>query len=742
MTFPISKRQETRKEYDRVKRTTCCNCPTGCGMKVFLRENKIVEIFGDEAHPVNKGSLCPKGLLAYWHQGNRQRLIFPQIRESLDDVFKRVSLDDAVAYTSDKLNKLKGRYGGESIFIYADDNMPFGYLAGGSLFAEYYGISNPPHSFFPFPFGEKGSIKTMFGIPGLSLLTNTVRDWCNSRCIVLYSCDIAVTDPVSFGHIADARDRGNAVVAIDSGNTMTASKASLSVKIKPGSGATVLKGITNLLIKNKLYEENFVEEHTSGFQSLRDELEPFTPARVREESWVKEADLRKAADLIGRSRPIQVIAADWNSRRCISDEEIMMCGALVGLRGSVGIPGGGLNLLNASPFCNYGMTGINKEGTRPVNNLNQVLLLEDILKSRDNVSAIIWCGNPSAGIRGGKGIKEALREIPLIVHLSSYPNETFNYSHVSFPAGSWLEYSGLITNNNTRSVQWHNKVVEPAGESLSPLDFWKRMAAFNGFSEFLPWTDSLGRVDPVRSADFFLAGNTLTRAASVEKIDPDKNPPGGLLWPCIGDEDLEFEHSRFVKGDIRGRNILFQKGRTYPGTDKRFPTESGKITLLNTDGRGRLDNEAVIPGYNREFPMILTVGALVDFVEEYGYFVSDRDVRSGRQIVRLHPRIANLLGIKNGENVTVENSRGRITAPVWLTVKVDHHQVWCPEGIDPYQPYFQFESFCSLFEAPANGRPYKSYTMVTIYKEGQDRDSATRSLFEFLNKPGLLSEAG
>lgn len=55
----MRKRQETLRNQDSVRRTTCCNCATGCGMKVFLKDNAVVDIFGDEEHLVNKGSLCP-----------------------------------------------------------------------------------------------------------------------------------------------------------------------------------------------------------------------------------------------------------------------------------------------------------------------------------------------------------------------------------------------------------------------------------------------------------------------------------------------------------------------------------------------------------------------------------------------------------------------------------------------------------------------------------------------------------
>ena len=98
----LRKKQESIREYHSICRTTCCNCPTGCGVKVFLKDNAIVDIYGDEEHPINKGAFCPKGLLSYYHLKNTKRIVHPQIRESLNDQFRTVTWDEALAFTSKK----------------------------------------------------------------------------------------------------------------------------------------------------------------------------------------------------------------------------------------------------------------------------------------------------------------------------------------------------------------------------------------------------------------------------------------------------------------------------------------------------------------------------------------------------------------------------------------------------------------------------------------------------------------
>lgn len=712
-----------------------------------MKDKGIVDIYGDEEHPINKGSICPKGLLSYYHLKNPNRIVQPQIREKLSDRFRIVNWTEALSFTAKRLQDLVEKREKDSLFIHGDERAPFGYLAGGSLFAKCFGTHNIPSRFYPYPFGHEGHIKKMFGVQGSQLLMNSPRDWASSRCILLYGCDLAASDPITFGPIIDARDRGAALLVIDSKRTITASKATLALRVRPGTQSTILKGLIHLLIQKGQIDEGFLEESTTDLDSLKSKVEPFTPQRVAKTCWVKKEDLERMADMIGRVKPVQVITGDWATRRFLSDEDLFMCGALVCLRGSVGVPGGGLNLLNVSPFSWEDEFTNDKNNEHVKKDVPSHLSLEHaLIDSLARIGALIWYGNPCIKLTEGKKTKAALKEIPLIVHLSSYPNETFNFSHVSFPMSSWLEYSGLVANSNSRAIQWHNKVIDPPGECGSPLAFWSDMAHSCEIGEHFPWNGNEGAMDEYRAMDFFLKENPLTRAASVERLDPEKNPPGGLLWPCIEEADLEFEESRFLiarKGDVRGKNILFQRGKHYALSEKRFPTLSGKINLsdhaLEKDIGNRKDSlhqkgipDSYLSEHDAEFPLILITRVLVDFVDEFGYFVTDREKWSADLLIQISPRTAKVLNIKHGEMIAVENDRGTITVPAWLNEDLDPRVICCPQGVDPYQPHLGYESPLSLFEQPYAYSETKSFTMVTVYQAGQDKVKSRQKLVGFL----------
>lgn len=93
--FKLARATETRN--------TCPYCSVGCGIIMYSLGDKaknvtasIIHIEGDPDHPVNRGTLCPKGagLLDFVHSPNR--LKYPEVREPGSNEWKRVSWDEAM----------------------------------------------------------------------------------------------------------------------------------------------------------------------------------------------------------------------------------------------------------------------------------------------------------------------------------------------------------------------------------------------------------------------------------------------------------------------------------------------------------------------------------------------------------------------------------------------------------------------------------------------------------------------
>jgi formate dehydrogenase major subunit len=87
-------------------KTTCTECPVGCGLRVYTKENRIVNVWGDPDSPVSKGHLCVKGRYETWAE-SRKRITQPLLRGE-DGKLHPATWDAAAQFIKDSMTKLPG----------------------------------------------------------------------------------------------------------------------------------------------------------------------------------------------------------------------------------------------------------------------------------------------------------------------------------------------------------------------------------------------------------------------------------------------------------------------------------------------------------------------------------------------------------------------------------------------------------------------------------------------------------
>lgn len=92
-----------------VTRQTCTYCSVGCGILMHSlgdgaknAKRSVIHVEGDPDHPVNRGTLCPKGASLLDIINSPNRLLHPEVREAGTDEWKRISWDEA----NDRIAKL------------------------------------------------------------------------------------------------------------------------------------------------------------------------------------------------------------------------------------------------------------------------------------------------------------------------------------------------------------------------------------------------------------------------------------------------------------------------------------------------------------------------------------------------------------------------------------------------------------------------------------------------------------
>ena len=94
---------------DRVVDSICPYCAVGCAQKVYVKDDKVIQIEGDPASPVNRGRLCPKGSASEQLVNSPGRLTKVRYRRPHGTEWEDLPLDKAVSMIADRLLDTRAR---------------------------------------------------------------------------------------------------------------------------------------------------------------------------------------------------------------------------------------------------------------------------------------------------------------------------------------------------------------------------------------------------------------------------------------------------------------------------------------------------------------------------------------------------------------------------------------------------------------------------------------------------------
>lgn len=254
-------------------RSACRACgKMECGVWVTVQDGKAIKVEGDESCPSNRGHSCSKSQASLQAAYHPDRLIYPMKRtnpkgEAPDWV--RISWDDALAICAEKFQELIDRYGGECLFAmggtsrvwsmgaYGDlkvlFNTPNGHLA--------YEICKGPRHMASLITDDMGSpwMETVMS-PKVYVQWGTAVEYSNYDD----SCRVAV----DVSQISDTH------ILIDPRQTALGKEADYWLNIRPGTDAYIAQAWTNIVIKNKLYDELYVKRWMNAPYLYSADVEP------------------------------------------------------------------------------------------------------------------------------------------------------------------------------------------------------------------------------------------------------------------------------------------------------------------------------------------------------------------------------------------------------------------------------------------------------------------------------------
>lgn len=719
---------------------TAPGCHHGCGVLLYVKDGKLVKVQGDPNFPLTQGRLCPRCQVlpeVIYHQ---DRLQFPLKRsgERGQGKWKRISWDEALDTITLKFNRIKKDYGAESvIFCKGTGRDIMTYIA---RLAYTFGSPNkigfgPLHGnacFFP----KIAAMAALFGNFAIADCAQSYAEryehpqWKVPKCIIVWGNEPVASDPDGFfGHwIVDCMKRGSQLIVIDPRKTWIASHAKIWMQIRPGTDAALALGMLNVIINEKLYDKNFVENWTYGFDELKERVQEYPPEKAAEITWIPKEKIIEAARMYADSKPASIqwgVSLD-HTKECIPTMHAII--ALWSITGNMDVPGGNIirgPLFGVGKVMEWGIETLSEEQKNKKIGMGKYPLIDwmgwqagetmidQVLSDEPYPIKASWIQTTNTFVCGTADARrtyEAFKKLDFNVVVDLFMTPTaMAFADIVLPVSTYAERDGLaFPIANATCIGTINKAIEPVGECKSDmeinLELGKRLNP-----EAWPW-------DNVQ--EMF--------GAMLEST--------GMTYEELRNRGFAYDTFEYKK---------YEKGLLRPDKKPGFATSTGKVELFSKVfekcGLDTLpyfeeppESPVSTPDIAHEYPLVLTTGS-----KTKAFFHSEhRQISSLRRmnpdpVTEIHPKTAADLGIREGDWIYIENrygkckQRAKLNEGIHPKVVNAQHAWWFPEKSGPEPSLFgAWESNINqLLPSGWTGRsgfgyPFKAQ-LCKVYKMGE-----------------------
>ena len=656
-------------------RSVCPYCGVGCGIVMQVENGRVAKVTGDKNHPANFGRLCSKGFTCAEPLTAPDRLASAFARNSRAEKIQPVPLDEALAQTAARLQKIISEHGPDAVALYVSGqlSMESQYLAG-KLAKGFLRTNNIDSNSRLCMASAASGYKLSLGADGPP---GSYQDIDRLDCALIIGWNMAECHPILFLRLLDRKKSSGAkIIVVDPRRTPTADKADLFLQIKPGTDLALLNGILHLFEKAGRVDEKFISQHTEGWTELRAMLKDFPPERVAHLTGLREEDICLAAQLIGES---QEFTTFWTMGLNQSTHGTWQTNAICNLHLAIGKicrPGSGPFSLTGQPNAmggrEVGYLSHTLPGQRAVVNAADRAAVEKIwnvpagtISPTPGLDAVamfkkieagevkaIWIigTNPVASMPNRARIIAALQIAELVVVQDAFhPTETTRYADILLPGALWAEAEGTMVNSE-RNVTFMPRAVAPPGEARADWQIITQVAQRMGFKNNFNYADASEVFDEIRQTWNPKSGYDL-RGMDFSKL---REAP--CQWPFAPDAG-------------QGKAI-----RYLTDDSLEFPTESGRAIFFARPFLPPAEQP------DADFPFILTNGRLEHqwhTLTKTGKVASLNKLNPGA-FLQIHPADAGQLGVHQGALVKVTSRRGFAIYPVAVTPRVRPGECFAP----------------------------------------------------------------
>lgn len=278
----------------------CDMCYWRCGLKVRSRDGKAFKIDGNPEHPLNRGVVCGKGNSGIQVAFAPNRLKQPMERkgERGSNQWRPIPWDEALDRVAHEFAKIKEKYGPQALVMIGHGSWEKPY----HRLAHAFGTPNTTSPVFGLCCGPRG-VSNML-VTGRNLTGNETIDLENCKYFLMMGRNVteSLHNGETLGWI-DGVANGAKVVYADPRYTITASKSDEWLAIRPLTDHAFLLAMIHVVIKEQLYDQDFVAEYVTGLDELAAKVEPYTPEWQQEITSIPAETVRRVAREMAEQAP-------------------------------------------------------------------------------------------------------------------------------------------------------------------------------------------------------------------------------------------------------------------------------------------------------------------------------------------------------------------------------------------------------------------------------------------------------
>ncbi len=736
------------------EKSVCTLCPGGCGIKVRKVDDRAIKIEGRTDFPINPGGICPVGmggLQLLYDKDLRFTSPMKRVGPRGSGDFAPISWTDALNILANRIKKL--RLDGSPQKLAAIDGNRLGSTLSQLISRLMRAVGSPNYL-------RCTTVEDSYWILNTLMQGNegpVAFDLENSDFILSFGCGLLegwgapgrVLNAWGLWHEQNA-GRKTKIVQIESRASNTASKADQWVAVRPGTEPAFALGLAHVIIKEVLYDKEFVENHTFGFSDWTSSngrqhmgfktlvMQKYSPSKVASLTGIDPGLIEKLARQFARARSPIAIFGRGKGLLNGSIYEFMAVHSLNALVGNINMPGGvlvydplPLNKLpdfEADPIAESGLGNprLDQADTKQypfaaslVSNLAHAIL-EATNSPIDTL--LVFGANPVFTEPDGGLFYRAIKKIPFVVSFSPFRDETAQMADLILPDHTYLEKTDEIIWPLTLQYPFYGlsrPAVEPIYQTKNVGDSVLELAKAleEPVASAFPW-NSYEEVLKERARGLFESGGGLV------SYDP-KTP----AWELLKRGTLpEPEYNSFDEmwEAIRSSGMWYRPSHRFKSWAKLFKTPTGKFEFFSTQIQLAIEEyaqgsdnplttlkkmgikvkgdeaflphqeEPLLPGQFSKFPLVLVPYEMINLSDSWvpsPPFLSktwlDNQLLKKDSFVEIHPQTARKYGLKGGDNVIIETPSAKARVRVTLFEGAMPGCIFVPRGFG----HFAYDEF-------------------------------------------------